>query len=134
MPSSTTCRFALPVLLGLGFAFPSGALANGNQTLSLRDLSFTRSADRDLTFYSHWRVTICTSSGARVRIRAIFESIDFGRETRRVVRRQRAGCKRHRLRFVGPQWEGLTESRLRVAWRGLRRGSAWHEASDPAPD
>jgi hypothetical protein len=120
--------------LALTAALPAPLSASGDGTFSMRGFSFTRHADADLDFSSRWRVTVCTSSRARIRIRAVFDSIDFGRETRRVVRHQPADCTRHRLRFDGPQWEGGTDSRLRVAWRDLRRRSPWLSAGDPAPD
>jgi hypothetical protein len=117
------------------------AHANGESGFSLRDFTYDRTAyltkpDRyggqDLVNVNLWRVTVCTSRPARLRIRAIVLELPHDY---RFVRRQPAGCKRHRLRAASDQYpEGLTTSRLRVAWRNQRRRTRWLEAADPAPD
>jgi hypothetical protein len=117
------------------------AHANGGRSFSLRDFDYDRTAyltepdesgSRDFVNVNLWRVTVCTPRPARLRIPAIVieEPRDY-----RFVRRQPAGCKRHRLRGESDQYtEGLTESRLRVVWRNQHRRTGWLEASDPAPD
>jgi hypothetical protein len=120
----------------------SAAHANGGPAISLRDFAYDRTAyltepDRyggqDFVNVNLWRVTVWTSRPARLRIRVIVYFDSPGEY--RFVRRQPAGCTRHRLRGESDQYpEELTESRLRVAWRNQRRRTRWLEASDPAPD
>ena len=77
---------------------------------------------------------VCTARRARLRIRAIVVT-DFGPERSRLVRRQGAGCTRHRLRARGENlFEEEAVSMLRVAWRRERRHTRWLSAGDPAPD
>jgi hypothetical protein len=117
------------------------AYANGDAAFSLRNFDYTRTAPlvpdpgSGQTFIdiNHWRVTVCTSRPARLRIRAIVVSVDFGIQRFRFVRRQPGGCTRHRLRAENEVFpEEDTESRLRVAWRGERRRTSWLNESNPA--
>jgi hypothetical protein len=109
--------------------------ANGDSSFSVHRFSFrTVVENAKLAFGYRWRVTVCTPQSGRVRIRAIVESLDFGIERHRFVRRQPGGCKRHRLRAAAQIPEGSTDSMLRVAWRNERRRTPWLTSGDPAPD
>jgi hypothetical protein len=111
------------------------AHANGAASFSLHGFTFATVVENDqLDFGYRWRVTICTPGSGRVRIRAIVESFDFGTERHRFVRRQPAGCQRHRLRAFAEIPEGSTDSMLRVAWKDERRRTGWLSSGDPAPD
>jgi hypothetical protein len=132
-------RTSLLVLIAAGAVWASPAAANGETRFALRGFDFVRYADfaedGGLVYGARWAVTVCTPRRARVRIRAIVESIDFGREVHRFERRQGPGCRRHRLVKDGAaNWGGEADSRLRVAWRDQRRRTAWLPESDPAPD
>ena len=123
---------AVALLAGLPSTTP--ARANGDATFSLHRFVFSRYADSDLNYFVRWRITICTSSPARLRIRAVVESDFAGPNRFRFVRRQPAGCTRHRLQRAGADDEEPVASMLRVAWRDQRRHTGWAEAGDPAPD
>ena len=123
---------AVVVLAGLPFTAPVGA--NGDATFSLHHFVFTRYADNDLNYFARWRITVCTSGPARLRIRAVIQSDFPGPDRFRFVRRQPAGCTRHRLQRAGADDEEPVASMLRVAWREQRRHTGWLEAGDPAPD
>jgi hypothetical protein len=132
-------RWTLPpvtlVALLVSLAGAPPAHANGDSSLSLHRFSFTTVVENaQLDFGYRWGVTVCTPGRGRVRIRAIVDSIDFGTESHRFVRRQPGGCKRHRLRAFAEIPEGSTDSILRVAWRNQHRRTQWLTASDPAPD
>jgi hypothetical protein len=134
-----TARLALLGLIAAAAVCVPSAAANGRTGFMVRGFDFTRDADftEDGTFFygARWAVTICTPRRARVRIRAVLESEEFGREEYRFVRRQGPGCKRHRFRRDGvAEGEGGYDSRLRLAWRDQRRRTAWLSADDPAPD
>jgi hypothetical protein len=116
------------------------AHANGGPDFSLRNFDYTRDAylenighgAQDFVNVHEWRVTVCTPDPARLRIRAI---VDFGTEQFRFVRRQPAGCTRHRLRGESDEYpEGFTESRLRIAWRNQRLRTRLLSANDPAAE
>ena len=93
-------RLALAAVFGLALMISGSGLftpssnANGGAAFSLQNFRFTWRADADLDYTSRWRITICTTAPARVRIRAILDSIDFGRESHRFVRRQGRAAKR----------------------------------------
>lgn len=116
--------------------------AHANGAFSLRNFEYTRSAyltepdesgAQDFVNVNLWRVTVCTPRPARLRIRAIVLIESPGEY--RFVRRQPAGCMRHRLRGESDHFpEEYTESRLRVAWRSHRQRTGWLTADDPAPD
>lgn len=132
-------RIALLALVAAGAVWASPAAANGEARFALHRFDVTRYADftEDGNFFygARWAVTICTPRRALVRIRAILESDEFGREVHRFLRRQGPGCRRQRFRRDGAaEGEGGYESRLRVAWRDQRRRTAWLLADDPAPD
>jgi hypothetical protein len=116
------------------------AHANGGPDFWLRNFDYTRDAylenvghgAQDFVNVHEWRVTVCTPRPARLRIRAI---VDFGTEQFRIVRRQPAGCTRHRLRGESDEYpEGFTESRLRIAWRNQRLRTRVLSANDPAAE
>ena len=119
--------------------FTPTAHANGKRAFSLRNFDYSRTAHleptghggQDFVNVHKWRVTVCTPRPARLRIRAIvFGDTDF-----RFVRRQSAGCTRHRLRGESDAYpDGFTESRLRVAWRNQRLRTRWLTAEDPAAE
>jgi hypothetical protein len=123
--------------------YAPAAHANGRSAFSLRSFDYGRTAHLEPDGYGGqtfvdvnlWRVTVCTARPAHVRMRAIVESLDFGTQRFRFVRRQPAGCTRHRLRAENDVYpEQSTDSRLRVAWRNQRRHTRWLGAPDPAPD
>jgi hypothetical protein len=116
------------------------AHANAGPDFSLRNFNYTRDAylesvgpgAQDFVNVHKWRVTVCTPRPARLRIRGI---VDFGTESFRFVRRQPAGCTRHRMRGESDEYpEGFTESRLRVAWRNQRLRTRSLAANDPAAE
>jgi hypothetical protein len=94
------------------------ARANGARELSTHGFRFTV-VDR-YPAGLRWRVVICTSRAARVRIRAFVDNVEFHRY--HFVRRQRAGCRLHRLRLEDEDIDiGVdTTSWLRLAWRDQR--------------
>jgi hypothetical protein len=126
----------LLAVLAAGGPWSSRAHANGDGSFSLQRFSFraVASVTDDLRIAYRWRVTVCTARRARLRISAIVVT-DFGPERNRFVRRQGAGCTRHRLRALGENlFEEEAVSMLRVAWRSERRHTRWLSAGDPAPD
>ena len=124
----------LGAVVALLLPFTNATRANGESSLALHRFSYLVFADEQLNFIYRWRVTVCTPGPGRVRIRAIVESFDFGTDSNRFVRHQRAGCMRHRLRAYAEIPEGSTDSMLRVAWKGQHRHTHWLSESDPAPD
>jgi hypothetical protein len=130
MAGATLCALVLAV----GLADTTPVRAEGLTTFSLHRFAFSRYADGDLDYFARWRITVCTSGPARLRIRAVLQSDFPGSEQFRFVRRQPEGCTRHFLRRPGANDEGPVTSMLRVAWRDQRRHTRWIEAGDPAPD
>lgn len=126
-------------VLGMYASTPT-AHANGNPAFTLRNVDYDRSAylvdlgngGQDVRHVNHWRVTVCTPRRARLRIRAVVP--DDYPDHHRFVRRQPAGCTRHRLRGESDDdWypDDVIESRLRVAWRNHHQRTSWLSASDP---
>lgn len=131
-------RVGLLAMLASGSVLVMTAHANGEESFSLHRFSFTTVAavvGEDLRIEYRWRVTVCTPRRARLRIRATVDSLDFGSESHRFVRRQAAGCTRHRLHADSTIFaEGSVDSMLRVAWKNQRRHTRWVIGDDPAPD
>ena len=132
---------AVAASLGGSYFVPT-AHAKGDPAFTLRNFDYSRGAyptepdesgAQDFVNVNHWRVTVCTPRPARLRIRASVV-IDSPGEYR-FVRREPAGCKRHRLSAESDQYpEDFTESRLRVAWRNHRQRTGWLAADDPVPE
>jgi hypothetical protein len=78
-----------------------------------------------------WGVTICTSRAARIRIRDIMVEADVedsvGIGSLSVVK-QKAGCKRHRLYSLGPNFRTV-RSRLHLTWGHRRIEGPWRSAT-----
>lgn len=120
-------RFVLLVTAASILAAPGAAHANGDAEFSVRGYRFGGETGAFYGIPDHeWvltgRLTVCTSSGARIRLRAITYQPGFDiTATSRFVRRQEAGCKRYRFRAPNDTFhEADVRSRLRVAWRDRR--------------
>jgi hypothetical protein len=111
----------------------TGAVANpdGQASFTLRGYVFDIDEvfNRQAPFVLKWRITVCTSRPARIRVRAITVEPQTGEGAwSPFVRRQPEGCTRHRFRsFNAPfhQEGDNLRSRLRVAWRDLRLRTPW---------
>lgn len=130
---------AVAAVLGVSHSTPA-AHANGDPAFTLRNFDYDRTAylvptpsgGKDVVHMNLWRVTVCTPRPARLRIRAVVP--DDYPDHHRFVRRQPAGCTRHRLRGESDDdWypDDAIESRLRVAWQHHRQRTSWVEAPDP---
>jgi hypothetical protein len=120
----------LAVLVGSG----APARANGEASFALRGYAFDIEEvfNRQAPFVLKWRVTVCTSRPAKIRVRAITVAPTGEGAWSPFVRRQPEGCTRHRFRsFNAPfhQEGDDLRSRLRVAWRGQRLRTPWRADS-----
>jgi hypothetical protein len=123
------------MLLAASVGSGGPATASSERSFALRGYVFDIEEvfNRQAPFVLKWRVTVCTSSPAKIRVRAITVEPRKGEGAwSPFVRRQSEGCTRHRFRsFNAPfhQEGDDLRSRLRVAWRGQRLRTPWRTDS-----